>query len=348
MANEVPVDHWNDEWNYHLDEVTTEFNGGWSKDPQIILTYIMNENRKPLAVDNEEMTVQVFNHGCGGTEIDKQEIWMKEVRLSNKKDRDFNCAWDVVLELDTHNVRMNTNLWTGNEWEFILKLCVRTTMQVNEENRWREISYDETNLNVDIELKSNFDVAKIGARADKIQTKDESADVTYEAIACVCDSKEKCLDPPPDYHPNEQLRVCVRSNDDTVEIFDIEEFKLMQDGKMVTKAIDDRKSDAVTTVTIKEKGSRRMAVIDTPLLKEFFYHDDNPGDINVEGIAYMAFPAKTRRRVLRNGELEIGVAGTGEFDVNVPFVKEDNAELDAAFVMMSRFAFIVTAAIVLV
>ena len=67
LANEKSVDHEEDEWNYHLDKVTTEFNGGSNKDPQIILTYIMNGNRKPLSGgDNEEMAAQVFNHGCGG------------------------------------------------------------------------------------------------------------------------------------------------------------------------------------------------------------------------------------------------------------------------------------------
>ncbi|KAL3909692.1 MAG: hypothetical protein SGARI_002473 [Bacillariaceae sp.] len=341
MANEASVDHWNDPWNYHLDKVSTEFNGGSNKDPQIVLTYIMNRDRKPLTKNDkqETMSVHVFNHGCGGIEVDDEEVRMKEMRVSKKMDRNIDPydAYDVVLELDTHNVRMNTDLWTGSEWDFVLKLCVRTIMKKYEDKNWRDISYDETNLNVDVELMSNFNIASIGARADKIQSKDESADVTYKAIACVCDTGEKCLSPPPDHHPNEQLRVCIRSNDDTVEIFDIDEFKLMQDNGMVTTAITDRKRDAVTRVTIREKGNRRMAVVDTPLLKEFFFHKDSPGDLKVEGIAYMAFPAKTRR-VLRTAEIEIDVAGKGEFDLSVPFVNAYVAEVDSAVKVMCDFA----------
>ena len=286
-----------------------------------------------------------------GIEIDKAEIWMKEMRVSNKMDRDINPnrAWDVGLELDTHNVRMNTDLWTGNEWDFILKLCVRTTMKKSDDGKWRDISYDETNLNVDVELMSNFNVASIGARADKIQSKDESADVTYSTNACICDKNEKCLTPPPEHHPNEQLRVCITSNDNTVEILDIEEFKLMQGGSMVTKAIDDRKSDAVTTVTIKEKDARRMAIVDTPLLKDFFFHNDNPDPINVEGIAYMAFPAKTR--ALRVADVEIEVAGKGEFDVDVPFVNREFSDTevdDSAFIPMRSLAIILGAAVMMI
>jgi hypothetical protein len=218
-------------------------------------------------------------------------------------------------------------LVTGTNDNFAVKMCVRSEMYNRVDGQEAMISFDETNVQVDVVLSANFEDLFITARADEQREVGGSADVEYTVEACICNESYDCA--PEDKHPNEMIRICTRTVDSRVEMMDIREMEFYQNDVWKHTAVRDRSADKLTAVNkfSLQKNGRQITVVETTALPVFFENPDppagqNPTRIEVKGVALMRFVGGNRRL-----EDDPEVAGEEEFSLNINL---DPTEIDAS------------------
>jgi hypothetical protein len=339
ISNAVDADPLKDPWNYQLKAVDSKFSA--SNLPIISLTYLMNMDRDPPLGGSDQLGVVVMTHDCVATVptnvIAPYAIGPNNVMPVTAGTR----AWDLELTLMTPNLLFDgsqKDFLTGTEYKFTLRLCVRTEMQNLVSREGGFVAYDETNVQVDIELTANLGPLAISATADIRKDVNEQTKVVYTTTACQCDKSNHCFDQA--RHPNENIRVCVKSGNGLVELFDIQDMYLSQGGQYVIDAVLGRKASkflAVEKFNATDPLTGQIAVIQFPALPVFYDNQENPAAIEISGNALMKFSRRVRG--LRHLEDDPDVAGVGEFSLNVtldPTTEDSSAsKLMGAVVMFA-------------
>jgi hypothetical protein len=102
------------------------------------------------------------------------------------------------------------------------------------------VAYDETNIKVDIQLTATLGPLFISADADMRQSVDQQTNVVFPALAWQGDESNICIDEA--QHPNEDIRVCVSSQNSLVELLDIQDMDLFQGANFVCCGQSESKS----------------------------------------------------------------------------------------------------------
>ncbi|KAL3920994.1 MAG: hypothetical protein SGILL_002985 [Bacillariaceae sp.] len=306
-------------------------NSGAPEKPTIALTYAMNEKRDPqMNGGSEEMRVKVKHRNCV-SDVNEEIVDYKTTVFKDKdSSSDKIWLWDVELAMDTSKVMGDSTLVSGSANDFTVLMCIRTEMWNKEGSSDAMISYDETNVEVDVVLATDFKDYKIEARADEKRGVGGSADIEYKVKTCLCNDNFDCVNE--QRHPNQMIRICTETDDDRVEMEDIRLMELYQGGDWKHTAVKDRKKDALTSVEKFnfQKDGRQITVVETTALPVFFDRQSDPKEIEVRGTALMRFYG-SRQRQLRRLEDDPSIAAEEDFSLKI--------ELDPTLVDASATAF---------
>jgi hypothetical protein len=199
---------------------------------------------------------------------------------------------DVELDIIQETITNSVHYIDLNGTAAIIGFCLRVDYNyVDGDGLTESINFYETNVTINVDLTANFTLTGISADRTSADAEAADADLDYpvEAYFCLEDNAE-VFSPPP-LEQGSILQVCVRI-DSTVEtqnilVEDILTFVVSQpDGSATASEVITRGiPDPLTDKTCRESG---ICNVKTQLLSKFFV-DTNPGDLNVAGVAILAF-----------------------------------------------------------
>jgi hypothetical protein len=199
---------------------------------------------------------------------------------------------DVELDIIQETISNSVHYTDLNGTAAIIGFCLRVDYNyVDGDGLTESINFYETNVTITVDLTANFTLTGISADRTSADAEAANADLDYpvEAYFCLEDNSE--VFSPAALEQGSILQVCVRI-DGTVEtqniiVEDILTFVVSQpDGtatasEVITRGVPDPLTDKVC----RESG---ICNVKTQLLSKYFT-DPNPGDLNVAGVAILAF-----------------------------------------------------------
>jgi hypothetical protein len=317
--------------------VNAEFVENQPTSPIISLRYLMNSARNPGAGGDDELRIAIYHHDCAGSAVSNAILNPVSIDPVNVNTPQNTRAWDLNVVLNTQNVFQDADLVVGSPSDFTIRMCVRTTMINLPTQGSGLVGYDETNVEVKVQLTGNVGPLFIAAVADDRRDVSDSEAVIYPVTACLCNDANNCVNEP--RHPNQDIRVCIISANSLVETLDVRDMELTQNGNFLTKVVENRASTVVLAVEkfqVQTTGNvGEITVVQFPALPVFFQEQSNPEAIRISGTALMQF--RSRRNLKRHLEDDPDIVGEGEFAMSITMDPAPAAD-SAASKMMSAVA----------
>jgi hypothetical protein len=199
---------------------------------------------------------------------------------------------DIELDIIQETISNSVHYIDLNGTAAIIGFCLRVDYNyVDGDGLTESINFYETNVTINVDLTANFTLTGISADRTSADSEAANADLDYpvEAYFCLEDNSE--VFSPAALEQGSILQVCVRIDDTVVTenilVEDILTFVVSQpDGTATASEVITRGvPDPLTDKTCRESG---ICNVKTQLLSKFFT-DPNPGDLNVAGVAILAF-----------------------------------------------------------
>lgn len=271
-----------------------------SEDVEIIQSYIIG--------NDQSVVVEVMDYSC--TTVDDTGLFTPTKTTAAETDGDkYNL--DVTVDVSEDKI-MGSSYWTPDTG--LLKLCVKVQLMHETES----VSFYETQVELTIEMTVDFDdtvhVTKLIPTTETTAT-----DLWYDINACLCGGHEDttCLESPT-IMQNELFNLCMTPVEPEIEIEEVLDVALVQDGIVKSDPVAAKTADALSTL----RTSGTTHVLTTWSLSSFF-SVDTPTPVTAQGTLKLKFvtaPAARRLRIKdQNGRIlsRILTSDTASFQVEL-------------------------------
>ena len=291
--------------------------------------------------ESKFFTTSMLMEGCLETipegETESLVIKNEAVDTANKKlTFDIDVLQSIVTESSYYA--------DGADFTAEIKFCVRVDYNTVAES----VNFHETEVTLTVDLIDGFQLTGIAAELSAaMQTGPLDADVLYNVTAYHCDGFNQEIAAPV-YSFGDLMQVCIRVADELVgqDIYvdDILEFDISQNDNgsgppaNPTNAINGGVPDALTLKDCDSLGDGRCNVLHQ--LTSKFFTETQPGTLQVDGIALLAFGSPAGRRlqavkvqgsIQKPGQPRDLVEGTyPEFHLEVELAGEDDGNGDGS------------------
>lgn len=247
-----------------------------SENVQITQSYIVG--------NDQSVVVEVMDYDC--VTVDDTGLFtpIKETAAETDGDK---YTLDVTVDVSEDKI-MGSSYWTADTG--LLKLCVKVQLFQETES----VSFYETQVELTIEMTVDFDdtvtVTKLVPTTETTET-----DLWYDINACLCGGHEDttCL-ASPEIMQNELFNLCMTPTQPEIEIEDVLQIELVQDGIIKSSPVTAKTADALSTV----RTSGTTHVLTTWSLSSFF-SVDTPTPVTAQGTLKLAFVSAPEARRLR-------------------------------------------------
>lgn len=225
--------------------------------------------------------------------------------ISNIYD-DNNGNLDLNINVDTENINTNEEIYFNNEQNPRIEFCVRAELYIKPNIT---VTYLETVVIIYLDLTlgfNNVETVIVEKEADSVVT--DIANIDYSIDACTCNTdlvipNDLCenLDKIDTiFQDDPYLGICLNTNSDQVEIFEIKNLDIEQDGfRFGPKLINNGEINELVDI-IQSRGLSTMGrniVLDIRLVDDFF-RDELPKNLSVFGNVEVKFRDSNRRFLL--------------------------------------------------
>jgi hypothetical protein len=199
---------------------------------------------------------------------------------------------DVDLDIIQETITNSIHYQDVNGTAAIIGFCLRVDYNyVDGDGLEESINFYETNVTINVDLTANFTLTGISADRTSADAAAANADLDYPVEAYICLDDNSEVTDPAALEQGSILQVCVRIDSSVatqnILVEDILTFVVSQPDGTATasEVITSGTPDPLTDKTCREGG---ICNVKTQLLSKFFT-DINPGDLNVAGVAILAF-----------------------------------------------------------
>jgi hypothetical protein len=243
----------------------------------------------------------VFKFNYTGTLSGTKLLEVKLYQSDCETDADLSLAFvnttsgdelDIDVDIIQETISNSGHYQDINATTAMIGFCLRVDyIYVDVGGNPESINFYETNVTITVDLTANFTLS--GISADRTSADSEAADLKLdypvEAYICLDDNSE--VETPAALAQGSFLQVCVRIDGtvstENIIVEDILTFVVSQpDGSAsASETITNAVADPLTDKLCLENG---ICNVKTQLLSKFFV-DTNPGNLQVDGVAILAF-----------------------------------------------------------
>jgi len=178
----------------------------------------------------------------------------------------------------------------------LITFCVRMDyMYKDSEGNEMSINFHETKVDITVDLTANFTLTGISTDRTEASEDSANADLDYPVEAYFCDDANDEITPDP-FAQGSALQVCVKIDDEVVTedvyVKDILRFVVSQPEGPGTPSVNIA-GGTPDPLTAKLCGLDGKCNVKTQLPSKYFV-DPNPNDLQVDGIALLAFGSPSR------------------------------------------------------
>jgi hypothetical protein len=199
---------------------------------------------------------------------------------------------DIDLDIIQETISSSVHYQDINATAAVIGFCLRVDYYyVDDDEITESVNFYETNVSITVDLTANFTLNAISAERTAADNDAANFKLDYPVEAYICSDDNSEVGSPPALVQGSFLQVCVRIDDavviENVFVEDILTFVVSQPTGSATdsETIINAVTDPLTDKVCRESG---ICNVKTQLLSKFFT-ETTPGDLQVDGIAILAF-----------------------------------------------------------